>query len=61
MHLISFSVSLAYLVGITGRNFSSDQLVTTQTVCAAVPMTAGLLIQGTIYHRFWRCCWFRSS
>jgi len=52
LHLISFSVSLAYLVGITGRNFSSDQLVTTQTVCAAVPMISGLLIQGSAYLMF---------
>lgn len=52
VHLISFSVSLAYLVGVTGRNFSSDQLVTTQTVCAAVPMIAGLIIQQNIYYGF---------
>ena len=55
IHLISFSVSLAYLVGVTGRNFSSDQLVTTQTVCAAVPMTAGLLVQSSAYHIFLAC------
>ncbi|BEV45323.1 EAL domain-containing protein [Afipia carboxidovorans] len=52
VHLISFSVSLAYLVGVTGRNFSSDQLVTTQTVCAGLPMTAGLIIQNDIYYAF---------
>lgn len=52
VHLISFSVSLAYLVGVTGRNFSSDQLVTTQTVCASLPMTAGLIIQNDVYYAF---------
>src|SRR5690606_30002663 len=52
VHLISFSVSLAYLVGVTGRNFSSDQLVTTQAVCAGVPMIAGLIIQENIYYAF---------
>jgi len=52
VHLISFSVSLAYLVGVTGRNFSSDQLVTTQTASAAIPMVAGLLVQGNIYYTF---------
>jgi diguanylate cyclase (GGDEF)-like protein len=52
VHLISFSVSLAYLVGVTGRNFSSDQLVTTQAVCAGVPMIAGLMIQESLYYAF---------
>lgn len=51
-HLISFSVVLAYMVGITGRNFSSDQLVVTQTLCAAVPMIAGLLLQFDGYYAF---------
>src|SRR5690606_1369029 len=51
-HLISFSVSLAYLVGVTGRNFSSDQLVTTQAACAGLPMIAGLIIQEDIYYVF---------
>src|SRR5690606_1041705 len=52
VHLISFSVILAYLVGITGRNFSSDQLVVVQTACAAPPMILGLLVQGDPYHAF---------
>ncbi len=52
VHLISFSVILAYLVGITGRNFSSDQLVVVQTACAAPPMIFGLLVQGDPYHAF---------
>jgi diguanylate cyclase (GGDEF)-like protein/PAS domain S-box-containing protein len=51
-HLISFSVSLAYLVGVTGRNFSSDQLVTTQAICAGPPMIAGLIIQQDVYYAF---------
>jgi diguanylate cyclase (GGDEF)-like protein len=55
VQLISFSVSLAYLVGVTGRNFSSDQLVTTQTLCAAIPMIAGLLAQLNVYHAFLAC------
>ncbi|MBN8964561.1 MAG: PAS-domain containing protein, partial [Rhizobiales bacterium] len=52
VHLISFSMSLAYLVGVTGRNFSSDQLVTTQAICAGVPMIAGLVIQQNVYYAF---------
>lgn len=52
VHLISFSVMLAYLVGVTGRNFSSDQLVVTQTACAAPLMIAGLLAQADFYYAF---------
>jgi len=52
VHLISFSVVLAYLVGITGRNFSSDQLVVIQTACAGPPLVAALLMQGDAYHTF---------
>src|SRR5690606_16224054 len=52
VHLISFSVIRGHLVGITGRNFSSDQLVVVQTACAAPPMIFGLLVQGDPYHAF---------
>jgi diguanylate cyclase (GGDEF)-like protein len=52
VQLISFSMTLVYLLGISGRNFSSERLVLTQTVCAAVPMMTGLLVQNEIYHLF---------
>jgi diguanylate cyclase (GGDEF)-like protein/PAS domain S-box-containing protein len=52
VHLISFAVVIAYLVGITGRNFSSDQLVVTQTICAAVPMIAALLMRNSAPYFF---------
>ncbi|WMT89114.1 EAL domain-containing protein [Pelagibacterium sp. H642] len=45
VHLVSFAVCLAYMIGITGRNYASDQLVTFTTITAAVPMVAGLLLQ----------------
>jgi diguanylate cyclase (GGDEF)-like protein len=45
VHLVSFAVCLAYMIGITGRNYASDQLVTFTTVTAAVPMIGGLLFQ----------------
>ncbi|MFK8253838.1 putative bifunctional diguanylate cyclase/phosphodiesterase [Ancylobacter sp. sgz301288] len=51
-HLLSFSVVLAYMVGTTGRNFSSDQIVVTQTICAAVPMISALLLQYNGYYAF---------
>lgn len=52
IHLISFSMVLAYLLGIAGRNFSSDRLVVIQTACAAVLMIGGLLYQNNIYYHF---------
>ncbi|MGQ4274246.1 putative bifunctional diguanylate cyclase/phosphodiesterase [Terrihabitans sp. B22-R8] len=50
VHLISLSVLLGYLVGIAGRNFSSDRLVVVQIACAALPMLTGLLLQNEIYY-----------
>lgn len=47
--LFSFSVTLAYLIGISGRNFASDLLVTSQIVCAGVPLTAALFLVGDYY------------
>ena len=44
VHLVSFAVCLAYMIGITGRNYSSDQLVIFTTACAAIPMIMGLLL-----------------
>ena len=50
VHLLSFSASVAYMIGISGRNFASDRLVTAQIVCAGVPMTAALFFSGQPYH-----------
>jgi diguanylate cyclase (GGDEF)-like protein len=48
--LVSFSMTIAYVVGIFGRNFGSARFVVVQILCAWVPMTAGLLLHGTPYH-----------
>ena len=48
--LVSFSMTIAYVVGIFGRNFGSARFVVVQILCAWVPMTAGLLLHGTLYH-----------
>lgn len=48
--LASMSVSIAQLVGVAMRNFSIDRLVTLQSVFFSVPMAAGLLWVGEIYH-----------
>ncbi|HEV3395799.1 MAG TPA: PAS-domain containing protein, partial [Xanthobacteraceae bacterium] len=48
--LASFSMTIAYVVGIFGRNFGSARFVVVQILCAWVPMTAALLLHGTPYH-----------
>ncbi|MBZ0230059.1 MAG: PAS-domain containing protein, partial [Bauldia sp.] len=49
VQLFAFSLTLAYLVGIAGRNFASDLLVDSQIICAGVPMTLALLVAGPPY------------
>jgi diguanylate cyclase (GGDEF)-like protein len=49
VHLISFSTILAVMIGVSGRNFSSNLLVNSQIICAASFMTLALAIQGGIY------------
>ena len=50
VQLISFSITLAYLVGVSGRNFASHSLVTAQMICAGVPMTLAMVWAGGIYY-----------
>ena len=49
-HLISFSMTIAYMVGVFGRNFGNSRFVVVQVLCAWVPLTAALLIHGNWYH-----------
>jgi diguanylate cyclase (GGDEF)-like protein len=46
----SFAMTLAYMIGISGRNFASKLLVTAQIVCAAIPMTIALASVGGEYY-----------
>lgn len=48
--LVSFSITIAYTVGISGRNFGSSRLVTALILCTGVPMIATLLLHGSAYH-----------
>jgi diguanylate cyclase (GGDEF)-like protein/PAS domain S-box-containing protein len=48
--LVSFSITIAYVIGITGRNFGSSRLVIVQILSVAVPMLAGLLLYGDRYY-----------
>src|SRR3984893_16664273 len=50
--LASFSMTIAYVVGIFGRNFGSGRFVIVQILCAWVPMTAALLLHGSPYEWF---------
>ena len=50
VQIFSFSLTLAYMIGISGRNFASNLLVTAQIVCAGVPMTAALVSVGGAYY-----------
>ncbi|KAB2917517.1 MAG: EAL domain-containing protein [Hyphomicrobiaceae bacterium] len=50
VQIFSFSLTLAYMIGISGRNFASNPLVTAQIICAGVPMTAALLTVGGAYY-----------
>ena len=48
--LVSFSITIAYVIGITGRNFGSSRLVVAQILSVAVPMIAGLLVYEHPYY-----------
>ncbi len=49
-HLVSFSMTIAYVVGIFGRNFGNARFVIVQILCAWIPMTAALLLYGNGYY-----------
>jgi len=51
-HLISFSMTIGYVIGVFGRNFGSPKFVMVQILCAWIPMTAALLLYGNAYHWF---------
>lgn len=50
VQLVSFSMTIGYIIGIFGRNFGNSKSATIQTFSAWFPMTAGLLIFGDVYH-----------
>ncbi|MBV8765556.1 MAG: EAL domain-containing protein [Hyphomicrobiales bacterium] len=49
LRLLSFAATLAYLTGISGRNFSSPMLVHTQIIGAAIPLSLAMMAAGTAY------------
>jgi len=50
VHMMSIALTLSYIVGIIGRNFSSESVVLSQTICSGVPMVTGVLLFTDIYH-----------
>ena len=48
--LMTISITLANLIGITGRNFGSDIVVSAQLICSGIPLVLGSLIFGDVYH-----------
>ena len=47
--LLSFSVAIGYLAGISGRNFACKELVIAQVAASAVPLSAAMIIGGGHY------------
>ena len=45
----SLAVSVSVLVGVAGRNFAIDRLMTTQVLLIGVPLAAGMLLDGTFH------------
>lgn len=48
--LMTISITLANLIGITGRNFGSDIVVTAQLISAGIPLVLGSFLFGSVYH-----------
>ncbi|HTN63661.1 MAG TPA: EAL domain-containing protein [Devosia sp.] len=48
--IASASLSIAVMVGICARNFGLDRLVTIQMVLVILPLSAGYMLHGDIYH-----------
>ncbi|MFY0610681.1 MAG: response regulator [Hyphomicrobiaceae bacterium] len=49
VQLVSFSMTIGYIIGIFSRNFGNPRSAGIQTFSAGFPMTAGLLISGDPY------------
>ena len=49
-HLVSFSTTIGYAMGISGRNFGNIRFVILQIICAWLPMTAALLVYGSLFY-----------
>ena len=50
VQLVSITSTIAYLIGVTGRNFGSSRLVVAQILCAAPLTVLSLLLTGNVYY-----------
>jgi diguanylate cyclase (GGDEF)-like protein/PAS domain S-box-containing protein len=50
VHLLSLVVTVAHLIGVSGRNFGSEKLVLALILCASIPITAALLVTRDPYY-----------
>jgi diguanylate cyclase (GGDEF)-like protein len=55
VQLLAFSIVLANMIGVAGRNFGSKLLVNAQLICAGVPMTLALFLMGDTYLAVFGC------
>ncbi|PZN93385.1 MAG: diguanylate cyclase [Hyphomicrobiales bacterium] len=55
VQLLAFSMTLANLIGVAGRNYGSRILVTTQLTCAGLPLLAGLALAGNAHYAIVAC------
>lgn len=49
-HLVSFTMTIGYVIGIFGRNFGSPKFVLVQILCAWLPLTVALVVFGDLFH-----------
>ncbi|MEM9330494.1 MAG: EAL domain-containing protein [Pseudomonadota bacterium] len=50
VHLMSFSLALCFLIGVIGRNFGSDKLVSIQVLIASSLLISGLVLLDSFYY-----------
>lgn len=48
--LVSISVTVAAMIGISTRNFGIDRIVAAQSVACSVPLALGLVLVGDVFH-----------
>jgi diguanylate cyclase (GGDEF)-like protein len=55
IQLLSFSVTLANMIGVAGRNFGSNLLVNAQLLGMGLPLLSALLVTGRPYYAIYAC------
>jgi diguanylate cyclase (GGDEF)-like protein len=55
IQLLSFSLTLANMIGVAGRNFGSNFLVNAQLIGMGIPLLSALLMTGRPYYAIYAC------